>query len=71
MCLLKFYKKYLEKKFPNLSVEALIYRIIELSTKNPSFIKVDPSIITILRKWVDNDNYVVSPRSNNRYESDS
>ena len=68
--MLKFYKKCLEKEFPNLSVEVLTSRIIKLFTKNPSFIKVDPSIITTHRKWVD-DNYVVSLRSNNKYESDS
>ena len=68
---LKFYKKYLEKKFFNQSTKASISKIIELPTENPSLIEVNPLIVTIPKRWANDDNYVVSLESNNEYESDS
>jgi len=68
---LKFYKNYLEKKFFNPSTKASISKIIELPIENPSLMEVDPLIVTIPKRWADNDNYVVSLESNNEYESDS
>ena len=60
---LKFHKKYLEKKFPNLYVKVLISRIIKIPAKNPSLIKVDLLIVATPRKWADNDDYTVSLRA--------
>jgi len=60
----------LEKKFSDLSIKASTSRIIELPTKNPSPIKVDPLITITPRKWADNGNYAVFLRSNNKYELD-
>ena len=68
MQVLKFYKKYLRMKFSNLSVEASISEIIELSTKDSSSMKVDLSLAATSMRWADNDNYVVSLGNNNRYE---
>jgi len=65
---LKFYKKYLKKKFPNLSIKTLTFRIIELLTKDLSSIKVELSIVATLRRWANSDNYTVSLESNNEYE---
>jgi len=59
----------LEKKFPDLSTEALIFRIIKLPTENLSSIKVDLLVAITLKRWVDNDN-VVSLESNDKYKSD-
>ena len=47
---LKFYKKYLEKKFPNLSTEVLTSKIIELPTENLFSIEVDPLAVTIPKR---------------------
>jgi len=47
---LKFYKKHLDKKFTDLSVEALTSRIIELPAESPSLIEVDPFIAATPRK---------------------
>ena len=68
MQVLKFYKKYLRKKFSDPSVEASISKIIELPTKDSSSMKVDPSLAATSMRWADNDNYVVSLGNNNRYE---
>ena len=65
---LKFYRKHLEKKFPNLFAEISISKIIELSTENPSLIEVNLLTVTIPKRWTD---YIVFLESNNRYESDS
>jgi len=46
---LKFYKKYWEKKFSNLFVKVLISKIVELPTKDLSFIEID-SLITATPK---------------------
>jgi len=72
---LRYKQKYkhwnLKKKFSNPFTEASISKIIELPTENPSPMKVDPLTVTITKMWVDDDNYAVSPESNNGYESDS
>jgi len=47
---LKFYKKYLEKKFLDLFVEVSTSRIIELLTKYSSHIEVDLLITAISKK---------------------
>jgi len=60
----------LEKKFPDLSIKTPTSIIIELPAENLSPIEVDPLIATAPRKWVDNGNYAVFLRSNNRYELD-
>ena len=57
---LKFYKNYLEKKFPNPSTEVLTSKIIELPTENPPSIEVDPLTVTIPTRWADDNDYVVS-----------
>ena len=69
--MLKFYKKYLEKMFSDLSVATLTSRIIELLTNNPPLIEVDPPIVTTFKKWADDNYYTVSLESNNKYKSDS
>ena len=61
----------MEKKFSNPFTEASTFKIIELSTENPSFIEVDPLTATIPKSQADDDDYVVSLGSNDRYESDS
>jgi len=68
---LRFYKKYLEKKFPNLSTKASISKIIELPTENPPPIEIDPLTAIIPKRWTDDDDYAVSLESNDGYESDS
>jgi len=68
---IKFYKKYSEKKFLNPFIEISTSRIIKLLTKNISFIEVNLLIVATPRKWVDNDDYTVSLENNDRYESDS
>jgi len=65
---LKFYKRYLEKKFPDLSTEASTSKIIKLSTKNLSPTEVDLLVATTPKRWADNDN-IISLGSNNRYKS--
>ena len=65
---LKFYKKYLDKNFTDLSVKTLTSRIIELPTESPFPIEVDPLIAATHRKWTNNDNYAVFLESNDRYE---
>ena len=74
---LKFYKKYLENKFSDLFIMALISRINKvvepLLTKiqsDPSFIEIDLPITSTLRKWTNNNDYVISLESNNRYNLD-
>ena len=57
---LKFYKRYLEKKFPNPSTEVLTSKIIELPTENPPSIEVDPLTVIIPKIWADNNDYIVS-----------
>ena len=47
---LKSYKKHLEKKFSNLHIEALISKIVELSAKNLSPIKVDLPLVATFRR---------------------
>ena len=61
----------MEKKFSNLSTKVSISKIIKLPTENPSPIEVDLLIVTIFKRWADNDNYAVFLESNNKYESDS
>ena len=68
---LKFYKKYLEKKFSNLSTEALTFKIIELPTESSSPMEVDTLTAIISKMYADDHDYVVSLGSNNRYESDN
>jgi len=67
----KFYKKHLEKKFPNPSTEAFTSKIIKLPTENPPSIEVDPLTVTIPKRWADYNDYVVSLESDNGYESNS
>jgi len=68
---LKSHKKHLKKKFPDLFVKALTFKIVELSTKNFSPIKANLSIAATLRKWADDNNHVIYLESNNRYKLDS
>ena len=65
---LKFYKKYLKKKFPDLLIKTLTFRIIELPTKDLYFIKINLSIVATSRRWINSDNYAVSLESNNEDE---
>ena len=71
MWALKFLKKCLEKKFSNPSTKVSTFKIIELPAENPSPIEINLLIAIIPKRWANNDNYVVSLESNNRYESDS
>jgi len=68
---LRFYKKHLEKKFSNLPTKISTSKIIELPTENLSPIKVNLLTATILKNWVDDDDYAVSLESNDGYESNS
>ena len=68
---LRFYKKCLKKKFSNLSIETSTSKIIELPAEDSPPMKVDPLAATISKRQVDDNNYIVSLESNDRYESDS
>jgi len=59
-----------EKKFPDPSIKASISRIVKLSAKDPSPIDIGLLTTATSRKWVDNNNYVVSLESNNGYKLD-
>ena len=61
----------MEKKFPNLTTETSTSKIIELSAENLSPMKIDSPTATIPKRYVDNNDYVVSSGNNDRYESDS
>ena len=61
----------MEKKFPDLSVEASIFRIVKLPIKDSFPIEIDPLITATSRKWADNNNYTVSLESNDGYKLDS
>ena len=65
---LKFYKRHLEKKFPNLFTEAWTSRIIELPTENSFPIKIDQLAATTSKRKADDDNNIVSLESNDRYK---
>jgi len=67
---LKSHKKHLEKEFSDLFVKALTFKIVELPTRDFSPIKANLSIVATLKKWVDDNNHVVSLGSNDRYKSD-
>ena len=60
----------MEKKFSDLSTKVSTFRIIELPTENPSSIEIDLLIATTSKRWIDDDDDVVSLGGNDRYKSD-